>query len=292
MQSAKYILPVFCALTLASCGNKRDNDKQILAVSIEPQRQILEQIAGPSFEVMTVLGKGADPETFDPSTSQRVALEDADIYFATDVLPFEDNLRNTLTEHTRYVPTSGNVRLIYGTHSHDHHSDHNDGDTAGKAVDPHYWSSFEGVGSIASSMLDALIDKYPDLETEFRGRYSQFIHTTDSLKERLAEQLASADYRTFAVWHPSLSYFAREFSLEQLPRGVEGKDMSAKALAEAIDHARADSVKVFFFQPGIDSRQAEVMNEGIGSKLVAVNLLDYNWPEQLKYIADEIARPQ
>ena len=62
-------------------------------------------------------------------------------------------------------------------------------------------------------------------------------------------------------------------------------------MAEAIDHAKADTVTVFFFQPGIDSRQAEVLNESIGSRLVSINPLDYNWQGQLLSIADEIARP-
>ena len=60
-----------------------------------------------------------------------------------------------------------------------------------------------------------------------------------------------------SVWHPSLSYFARDYGLEQISLGTEGKEMSAKSLTEAIDKARDKGVGVFFFQKEYDSRQAE-----------------------------------
>lgn len=291
MQIVKSIIAAVAVMSMAACGNKANSDKTVLAVSIEPQRQILEQIAGPEFEVVTVLGRGADPENFDPSTSQRLALDNADIYFSTGVLPFEMTLKESLGDNTAYIPTIGNTDLIYGNHGHAHETegeDHHDE----MAVDPHYWSSFEGAGNIASIMRKALEEKYPDQSAGFSERYTNFTDSLDGLRSNIQQTLDGATRRTFAVWHPSLSYFAREFDLEQLPLGVEGKDLSAKALAEAIDHAKADSVEVFFFQPGIDSRQAEVMSEGIGSRLVPVNLLDYSWQDQLKLIADEIAGAQ
>jgi len=291
MQIAKFVCYLAAALAVSSCASDGNNGKTILAVSIEPQRQILEQIAGPDFDVVTVLGHGSDPETFDPSTSQRVALDDADIYFATNVLPFEMTLKESIGANTTFVPTTGNIELIYGNHGHSHgesdsHEHHHD-----MAVDPHYWSSIEGAENIARTMYKSLSEKYPEKKADFTERYDQLTDSLTKLREYIGQTLDKAPCRTFAVWHPSLSYFAREFGLEQLPLGVEGKDLSAKALAEAIDHAKADSVRVFFFQPGIDSRQAEVMSQGIGSRLVPVNLLEYDWQGQLKLISDEIARP-
>lgn len=291
MQIFKSVIATAALVLSVSCSNKTNQDKTVLAVSIEPQRQILEQLAGPGFDVVTILGQGADPENFDPSTSQRLALDNADIYFPTGVLPFEKTLKESLGSNTAYVPTIGETELIYGNHGHDHGTEacghHHE-----MAVDPHYWSSFEGAGNIASIMYKTLSEEYPDIKDGLTERYTQFNDSLAELRDKISETLGKAKRRTFAVWHPSLSYFAREFALEQLPLGVEGKDLSAKALAEAIDHAKADSVEVFFFQPGIDSRQAEIMSQGIGSRLVSVNLLDYFWQDQLKLIADEIAGAQ
>lgn len=291
MQVFKYLVAASAAFVLVACGDKSSDNRKHLAVSIEPQRSILEQIAGPSFEVTTLMGRGADPETFDPSTAQRLAVDEADVYFATGVLPFEERLKESLGNGTEYIETVGNTELIYGTHGHDHGDADHDDNHGHMAVDPHYWSSIDGVRQIADVMAVALAKQYPDSSEVFDARLKSFKQAVDSIENYVAGRIAQADSRVFAVWHPSLSYFAREFGLEQLALGSEGKDLSAKALAEAIEHARADSVEVFFYQPGVDSRQAEVMNEGIGSRLVPVYPLAYEWQEQLKMIADEIARP-
>lgn len=289
MRIAKYMAGAAAMLVVAACAHRQPSGQKLLAVSIEPQRQVLEQLAGPSFAVTTVLGRGADPETFDPSTAQRVAVDEADMYFATGVLPFEQRLRQSLGDDYDFVDTSEGVKLLYGTHGHSHH---HDGDGHGHLdADPHYWSSVEGVRAMARNMAKALCDKYPDSADVVNTRLTRFTASLDSLDSELAARLANAPHCTFAVWHPSLSYFAKEYGLEQLSLGAEGKELSAKELAEAIDHARADSVTVFFFQPGIDSRQAEVLSESIGSRLVPVNPLDYDWRGQLILIADEIARP-
>lgn len=289
MQVFKYLLGAAAMLVVAACANHQSSEQKILAVSIEPQRQVLEQLAGPSFKVTTLLGRGADPETFDPSTAQRVAVDRADMYFATGVLPFEKRLLESLGDDTEFVDTSEGMKLLYGTHGHSHH--HGDADHGHLDADPHYWSSIEGIRVMSRNMARALSEKYPDSTALINERLVKFTSSLDSLSRVITGRIANAGHRTFAVWHPSLSYFANENGLEQLSLGTEGKELSAKELAEAIDHARADSVAVFFFQPGIDSRQAEVLSESIGSRLVPINPLDYDWRGQLILIADEISRP-
>ncbi len=284
MSIAKYIFMAACLFVVASCDSRQAADKPILAVSIEPQRQILEKIAGPDFEVTTLLGRGADPETFDPSTAQRLAVDEADIYFSTGVLPFESKIQESIAKESEFVDTSKGMTLLYGTHGHAHVD-------SASAPDPHYWSSVIGATAIARNMAEALKKRYPERAVDINLRLDDFYMEMAELNRRIAAKLEKAKNPVFAVWHPSLSYFARDYGLEQLSLGEEGKELSAKDMAEAIDHAKADKVTVFFFQPGIDSRQAEVLNESIGSRLVSINPLDYNWQGQLLSIADEIARP-
>lgn len=296
MQISKIVSAAALVILAWGCGNKQSVSEQpILAVSIEPQRNILEQIAGPDFKVTTVLGRGADPETFDPSTPQRMAVDHADIYFATGVLPFEERLKQSLAANTTYVSTADSSMLIYGTHGHEHshghsheHGDHHDHQGA---PDPHYWTSFAGLSAMAQAMAQSLAEAYPDRANDINERCQATLSHLDSLKAQVQTRLAGAGGSAFAVWHPSLSYFAREFGLEQVSLGAEGKELSAKAFAAAIDHARADSVKVFFFQPGIDSRQAEVLSQSIGTRLVPIDPLSYHWEKEIKTIADELARP-
>ncbi len=111
----------------------------------------------------------------------------------------------------------------------------------------------------------------------------------DSIDSVVAGRLGS-EGGAFAVWHPSLSYFARDYGLEQIAVGAESKEVSPRRLKEIIDEARADSVEVFFFQREYDSRQAQTINSAIGSRLVTIDPLSYDWEGQLFLITDELAR--
>lgn len=275
-------------LSAASCTGATD-DKELMLVSIEPQRKVLEQIVGDQYRVEALLANGSDPETFDPSAADRMKLDRAVLYFGTGVLPFEEKLQQASKD--KYVNTCEGMQLLYGTHAHhNHESDTHDNDHQQEA-DPHYWSSIKNMRIMAANMRDAVerIDTAGTMERILR--YNAYVKHLDSLDSSIGQRLKHAQNASFAVWHPSLSYFARDYSLRQLSLGMEGKDLSAKGLREAIDHALADSVRVFFFQKEYDSRQAEAINDAIGSRFVIIDPLTYDWEEQLNIIADEIARP-
>ena len=91
------------------------------------------------------------------------------------------------------------------------------------------------------------------------------------------------------MWHPSLSYFARDYGLEQIAIGSESKESSVRSMQARIDEAIRDSVQVFFFQKEFDTRQAQVVNGQLGAEMVTINPLDYKWREEMLIIADAIA---
>lgn len=66
------VLTIIIGLCLLSGCKGRQAGVPVLSVSIEPQRYLLERIAGPGWKVNTVLSKGADPENFDPAMSTLV----------------------------------------------------------------------------------------------------------------------------------------------------------------------------------------------------------------------------
>lgn len=282
-------LAATCALALSACS-RRAADKPVLMVSVEPQRAVLERLVGDEFEVASLLGRGSDPENFEPSMGERLRVDAAEVYFATGVLPFEERLRES--SGTRFADTSEGVEFIYGTHNHAGEEHDHDGDAGhGGAPDPHYWTSARGAKIIAANMAAVLAKLHPEMADSIRARLTRAEARYDSLDAALAGSLASVPSRTFAVWHPSLSYFARDYGLRQLALGAEGKELSARALGEAISRARADSVAVFFYQEAVDSRQAGAMSAGIGSRLVRINPMAYDWEGQLILAADALARP-
>lgn len=290
MNSFKITVIIAANILAFSCNRNVsvDNvDSRHIVVSIEPQRNILEHIIDSTYTVRTLLARDANPETFEPSMKERICVDSSEIYFLTGVLPFEKSLEESAV-NTPFVNTSAGIDFIYNTHSHhegeedDHHS----------YPDPHYWNSINGARAIARNMVMSLISHFPTDSAMFASRLEIYETHLDSLHTVMTQLLAPHNGESFAVWHPSLSYFAREYGLKQISLGTEGKEMSAKGLKEAIDKAKNVGVRVFFFQKEFDSRQAISINEGIGSRIVEIYPMDYDWENQLKYIADEIAGAQ
>lgn len=288
------ILSALAAALSACTGRGGDAPtKPLLAVSIEPQRKMLEELAGDRFEVVSVMPAGANPETYDPPMSTRAKIADAKAYFTVGHLPFEQTVAPGLPK----IDTSVGIMPVTGTHSHGHEHDHahehshahdhahahDHGD-----ADPHVWTSLRNAKAMTYIMMTSLVEADPTNAETYRSNFARMAHRYDSLDNVVAERLAGGG--AFAVWHPSLSYFARDYGLRQIAVGQESKEMPIGRLKEVIDAAKANKVKVFFFQKEYDSRQAENVNKEIGSRIVNINPLAYDWEEQIMIAADELSK--
>lgn len=293
--SRLYILILLLPALLWSCGNSRhDNAKPVLAVSLAPESSLLEALAGDSYEIVTVLENGANPELFETPMARRVAVDRSRVYFKNGGLPFEDAILATLPDSVRVVDLSEGITPIYGTHSHHHgheaeeHEGHEHHD--GKGFDPHIWTSVKNARVMASNMARALIDLDPSQADAVNSRLAALDARLDSTDRTIAARLDSAGADKFLVWHPSLSYFARDYGLTQIAVGQEAKEVPVGRLKEIIDTAAADSITTFFFQKEYDSRQAETVSRELGISYETIDLLSRDWLEELNKITDVLTR--
>jgi len=110
----KILAVLVLALSVCGCTRKEAAaDRPLLMVSIEPQKWILEQLVGDDYAIGTMLDRGANPETFDPSMEKRLQADKATAYFSTGAFPFEESLAKSLPDRTRIVNTSDGIEPIY-----------------------------------------------------------------------------------------------------------------------------------------------------------------------------------
>ncbi len=283
-----WLLSLSLFLFPAACNNSssgRQSEKPIVVVSIEPQQYVMDFLVKDDFKVITLLDRGSDPETFEPTAAKRLMADKADLFLAVGSLPFEDKFAANLSDNVKTYKSDKGIKYIFGTHSHGHsHEDEHCGD-------PHIWSSPSGMKIVGSNMAEALVLTYPHMKDSIYSRLSKFNNHVDSIDESLKLRLSADPVHAFAVWHPSLSYLARDYALEQISVGQESKEMSSQQIRSVIDQAREKGVKIFFFQREYDSRQAKVLNSEIGSRLVVVEPLSKDWEGQLNLIVNELVKP-
>lgn len=272
-------------LMLGACKKETSGDKLHVTVSIEPQRWLVEQIGGERVQVSTLLGKNADPENFDPTLGSMKEVEQSRLYFMTGTNPFEEELVKKMgLGDERKVDMSVGIEPLYGTHRH--HEGHHEAEE--ELPDPHIWTSVRNLRTMSRTVAEALANVDPAGSEVYKSNCEQLVSKLDSIDSVLAERLASKKYKAFLMWHPSLSYFARDYQLEQLWLGAEGKELSVKAVNEAMDEAREHDARLLVVQPMDDRARSELLAKNGGLRLVEINSMAEDIPAELLKLVDEM----
>jgi len=267
------------------------NKPKTLTVTIEPQKYFLETIVGHHYKVECIVPGGANPESADFTPSQLMNLDRSIAYFKIGYLGIENTLIEKVTktnENIKVVDTSKGIELVGEACDHDHHdgSDHSHGHIGG---DPHTWSSITSARKIAENMYKAVVELDKEHEPDYTTNYNKLIADINNTDSIIKSYLDKAPSKAFIIYHPALSYFAKEYGLTQYSIEHEGKNPSPSQLKALIDTAKSVGVKVVFIQQEFDTKNAETIAGAIEGKTVPLNLLSYYWNEEMIKVAKALA---
>lgn len=257
-----------------------------IAVSILPQRFVVERIAGDLADVEVLVGPGQSPATYEPTPRQVTALGGADLYIRIGA-PFE---RTLMEKISRAVPDLSVVDGRRGIELEpmEPGSDVGHGHVAGEP-DPHFWLDPERLAQHARVVADALSGVDPDHEARYRANDASLRRELEDADRRVAGILAPAHGCAMYVYHPAWGYLARRYGIEQVAVAADGKDPGSRRLAELVERARRDHVRVLFVQPQFRSPTVETMARAIDAEVVTLDPLAENVPANLERMAAEIA---
>lgn len=286
-----------CRQTVVDSGNSTDGSnggtKPIVVVSIPPLVYFVEKIGGDKVETGCLAPASADPETFEPSMAQLRKASEAGLLINLGLLPFERKTTGAITAShpgIHVVELHDSIDLIEGTHDHgglnghDHDGHgHDDGN-----YDPHIWTSLRNARIMARNTCHALSARFPADSLYFKARLDSLDRHLDSLDRHISGKLAPVKGKAILVWHPSLSYFARDYGLRQLAIGNEHKESSITGLKERLDLARREKPLVFFHQKEYDSRQAKAITDATGLQPVVLAPLSPDIEGTIRKAADAL----
>ena len=277
MKIFRYITLFVVAVILAACeGTKRE--KPVVTVTIEPLRYFVEQIAGDKVSVTTLVPKGSSPETYEPTAQQMVNMSKSVLFVKVGNLGFERTWMeklNTLTSHITIVDTSEGIEYVSAPDR--------------GITDEHTWMSTKNALVIAHNIYLALTKVDSSSSVYYKERYDSLVASINKLNSTITQQLKSIDNRSFIIYHPALTYFAKDYSLTQLALEEDGREPSAASLAKLITNAKKLGTKLMFVQKEFDNRNREIITIETGVKTVDINPLDYNWDKQMTLVANALA---
>lgn len=262
---------------LLSCGGKRD-DNRVITVTIEPLRYFAEQLVGDRAEVTTLVPKGSSPETYEPTAQQMVALGNSMMFIKVGDLGFERTWvakLGDLADGIEIVDTSEGIATVEST--------------SRGVTDQHTWMSCANALVIVKNIYNSLRKADPENASFYEGRYNALVAKIEKLNAELTESLNTVEGSSFIIYHPALTYFAKEYGLHQLAVEEDGREPSAASLAKVIDEAKAEGVRLMLVQQEFDRRNAEIVAKALNIGMTTINPLSYEWEKEMRDIGRIIA---
>lgn len=243
-----------------------NNQKIVIAVSIEPQRNFVESIASDLFEVITMIPPGYSPESYEPSPKQIQKLNDAKIYFSIGVPTEKENILPNINKNTKIVHLEEVVASKY-----------EDLQMPSGGRDPHIWLSPKRVVVMVEEITKQLCDIDQENKEIFIKNSQEYINKLNKLDEQLRNIFNGLDSKKIIVYHPAFGYLADDYEIKMYSLEYDGKEATAEHLKEMVDLARKENIKIIFYQQEIDSSQSQAFADEIGGKSIMLSPLAYDY---------------
>lgn len=293
-----------------------------VVVAVAPQAWLAERVGGTHLEVETLVGPGQSPHTFEPTPRQMARVAEARLLLTVG-WPFEKRLLEKVTPANPGLQvidtrqglalrrlTDAEARADAGHEPADHEpaAPEPAGGAAGDLrpdspaapptgsppaagdADPHVWLNPRNARAMAAAMARAFAAADPDHADEYRRNLAALQDDLDRLDARIARALAPLKGKEFLVYHPAFGYFAEAYGLRQVPVEIEGKEPSARQLADLVARARAGGIRVVFVQPQFSAKSAEALAAAIGGAVVPMDPLARDYAANLADVADKIRK--
>ena len=280
----KYFSILFIVL-LACQTTKKADQKDVITVTILPQKYFVERIAGDLAEVNVLIPPGASPELYSLVPSQLKDVVRSKAWLRMGYVGFElswaDKIMAANPDLQTFILSEGIDLISSEKEEHDDHMHEN-------GVDPHFWMSPREVSIIAENTLNALLRIYPENEKMFRENFEILKADIENVDTHITEVLVDVRNRSFLVFHPALTYFARQYGLEQIALENMGKEPSPKHVKEVVQFAIDKNIRFIFIQKEFDRENAQIIAEEIGGSVIQINPLNYDWIEQMKETTENL----
>lgn len=246
-----------------------------VTVTISPYKYFVDQIAKGKVDVNVMVSNGNNPETYEPYAQQMMELSKSALYLKVGSIGFEQTWMKKLQDNApdmKVIDTSVGIKPAK---------------TPGGNIDPHVWMSCSNARIIASNILKVLCELEPKNKAFFEKNYQSLLSIIDKRDSTIKENFKKDPdlVRKFVIYHPILTYFARDYQLEQLAIEEEGREPSASQLKSLIERARKEKIKFCLIQAEFANRNTTTFINESHTKAMNINPLQGDWNRSMQEAA-------
>ncbi len=285
-QAVLPLILLIASVSVAYSSGQNQSEKPKIYVSVPPLAYFVERIGENNFEIVIVIGPGQSPATFETTPKQFTGFSKAEIFFGAGV-PFEKHLNKKLKaafKNLNIIDTQKGIELQNIEHHHDGHDETEETEN----LDPHTWLNPSLAKIMARNICDGLIKIYPADSSVYRNNLNLLLEDLKKIDSFIKQELKPYAGRRFYAFHPAFGYFSEAYNLKQMAIEIEGKEPSARQLADIIEKAKNDDVKIIFTQPQFSDKSARAIAESVGARVIPIDPLSKDYLNNLKEITRQL----
>lgn len=260
----KKIAPAVLALifVLAGCGNtgnEPDDNRLNVSASFYPMYDFARKIGGDKADVTLMIPAGIEPHDWEPSTSDILNLEKADIFVfnGAGMEPWSQDILSSLqNKKLKTVEASKGIASIDS--------------------DPHVWLDPMCAKAELLNIKNAFAEADPASASYYEKNYNTYAAALDALDKEYRDTLSALPGRDIVVAHQAFSYLCSAYGINQV--AIEGvsadSEPSPARMAEIVDFVKDNGVKIIFFEELISPRVAEAIARETGAQTAVLNPIE------------------
>lgn len=266
------------AETTDSKAAEGDNTPKIkIVTTLFPQYDFVNQVGKDAVEVNMLLKPGVESHTYEPTPSDIIDINKADIFLYTgdEMEPWVSKILDSLDNDVMIVDLSKNITLDeVEDHDHEHEDEESDEDHV-HSYDPHIWTNPLNAKVMVEDIKTALSEVDKTNAMAFETNANEYLASLDQLDQDIRDMVKEAK-RDEVVFGGRFAfhYFFEEYGLDYVSAYDSCSaetEPSAKVIATIIDKVKEDEIPVIFYEELANPKVAESIASATGAKTLLLH---------------------
>lgn len=245
--------------------------RPVAAATVAPLASLTASVAGPGWDVVTVVPPGVSPHVFEPGPRdvKRIAKARLVVTVGAGYDAWAVRLVAACAARAEVHDAGASVGVREGDpaggHAHEGEIGH----------DPHWWLSPRRAAAALAPLAEALGRVDPAGAALYRARAGEAAQALAALDAEIARTLAPVRGRAVVSTHNSWAYFLDDYGLVNggSVEPVPGREPSPRALRALVDLVRERRIPALFTEPQFPPSAARVVSGDAGIRLVLADPL-------------------
>ena len=286
LAAAAAVLILLCCYIFLNQESKSEKTTELsehkgikIVATLFPQYDFARQIAGNHAEVLLLLPPGAESHTYEPSPSDIMKIEKADVFLYTGkyMEPWAERIiASSENGHIKTADLSCNVKLSGEDEDHDHDEAHSHEEQNSShhmhGLDPHIWTDPNNAAVMTDNIVQALCEADPANAYDYRKNGESYKKELASLDADFKKAVKSGVRREVVLGgRNAFHYFMERYGLTAYAAHdscAAESDPSAKKVAFLIDEIREKKIPVIYYEELTAPKVAKLISSETGAKML------------------------